>query len=144
MSIFRKLLGRKDDDGETPEFKKFLEGSMEGLRLQTEAHQGALPGEHSFVQVQPDNVVLTAVKKAEDGNSLVLRFYEWAGTESDVKLQLPPGAQTAQDADLMERPISDLPLQSGMVTVHTKPYEIKTVKVKFALPPITEPVEAAK
>jgi alpha-mannosidase len=114
------------------------------LTVQTQTHQGSLPGEHSFVQVQPDNVVLTAVKKSEDDNSLILRFYEWAGKESDVKLQLPPGAQTAQDADLMERPITDLPLQSGIVTVHTKPYEIKTVKVKFALPPITEPVEAAK
>jgi alpha-mannosidase len=114
------------------------------LTMPTEAHQGSLPGEHSFVQVQSDNVVLTAVKKAEDDNTLILRFYEWAGKESDVKLQLPPGAQSAQDADLMERPTVDLPLRSGAVTVHTKPYEIKTVKVKFALPPITEPIEAAK
>lgn len=28
-------------EGETPEFTAFLEASMEGLRLQTEAHQGA-------------------------------------------------------------------------------------------------------
>jgi hypothetical protein len=41
MSIFKKLFGKKDGDGETPEFQAFIEGSMEGLRLQTEAHQGA-------------------------------------------------------------------------------------------------------
>jgi hypothetical protein len=40
MSVFKTLFGGKDDGGETPEFKAFLEGSMEGLRLQTEAHQG--------------------------------------------------------------------------------------------------------
>ena len=40
MSIFNKLFGKKEGDGETPEFKALLEGSMEGLRLQTEAHQG--------------------------------------------------------------------------------------------------------
>jgi hypothetical protein len=40
MIIFNKLFGQKDDDGETPDFKAFVEGSMEGLRLQTEAHQG--------------------------------------------------------------------------------------------------------
>jgi hypothetical protein len=40
MSIFKKLFGQKHDDGETPDFKALLEGSMEGLRLQTEAHQG--------------------------------------------------------------------------------------------------------
>jgi len=40
MSIFKKLFEKKDGDGETAEFKAFLEGSMEGLHLQTEAHQG--------------------------------------------------------------------------------------------------------
>ena len=40
MSILNKLFRKKDGDGETPEFKALLEGSMEGLRLQTEAHQG--------------------------------------------------------------------------------------------------------
>jgi alpha-mannosidase len=114
------------------------------LSMQTGQHQGALPSEHSFVQVQPGNLVLTAVKKAEDDNALILRFYEWAGKEGDVKLELPSGAQIAEEADLIERPIRDLSLQSGVVTVHTKAYEIKTIKVRFALPAITEPVQAAK
>lgn len=39
MSIFKKLFGKNDGDGETPEFHALLEGSMEGLRLQTEAHK---------------------------------------------------------------------------------------------------------
>ena len=52
--------------------------------------------------------MLTAVKKAEDDDGVILRFYEWAGRETDVKIQLPPGAQNAQDADLMERPSASL------------------------------------
>jgi hypothetical protein len=40
MSMITNLFGQKEDDGETPDFKSFLEGSLEGLRLQTEAHQG--------------------------------------------------------------------------------------------------------
>jgi alpha-mannosidase len=103
--------------------------------LQLEKHQGALAAQHSFLQLEPDNVVLTALKKAEDGDGLVLRFYEWAGTEADVRLTLPPGAQSAADTDLMERAIADLKVEDGSVVVHTKPYEIKTVKVQFAHPP---------
>ena len=114
------------------------------LAMQTEKHQGALPAEHSFVDVKAENAVLTAVKKAEDGDDLIVRFYEWAGKETDVKIQLPPGAQSAQDANLMEQPIGKLPLQSGIVTVHTRPYEIKTVKVRFALPPIAQTALVAK
>ena len=108
------------------------------LATQPHRHQGDLAPEHSFVQVQPENVVLTAMKKTEDGDALILRFYEWAGKGTDVKLQLPPGAQSASDADLMERPTASLPLQGGTVTVHTKPYEIKTVKVQFAPRSATE------
>jgi alpha-mannosidase len=100
--------------------------------LQAESHTGALPAEHSFVQVDSDHVVLTAMKGAEDGGALVLRFYEWAGKETDVTLHLPSGAQSAQETNLIEQASGDLPLSHGSVTVHTKPYEIKTVAVRFA------------
>jgi alpha-mannosidase len=102
------------------------------LAMQTAKHPGALKEEHSFLQVLSENVVMTAVKKAEDDGSLVFRFYEWAGKESDVKIVLPVGSQSASEADLMERPIGELALQGGAVIVHTKPYEIKTIRVRFA------------
>ncbi|MGO9084788.1 MAG: alpha-mannosidase [Candidatus Sulfotelmatobacter sp.] len=97
-------------------------------------HQGTLAAEHSFVQTQSDNVIVTALKKAEDDDSLVLRYYEWAGKEGEVKLELPPGAQSAWETDLMEKPIASIPVQSGAVEVHTKPYEIKNIKIKYSLP----------
>jgi alpha-mannosidase len=102
------------------------------LAMQTAKHPGTLKEEHSFLQVQSENVVMTAVKKAEEDGSLVFRFYEWAGKESDVKIVVPVGAQSASETDLMERPIGELALESGVVTVHTKPYEIKTIRVRFA------------
>jgi alpha-mannosidase len=105
------------------------------LAMQAAKHPGALKEEHSFLQVEPENVVLTATKKAEEDGSLILRFYEWAGKESDVKIVLPPGAQSASETDLMERPIGELTLQSGTVTVHTKPYEIKTIRVRLVAEP---------
>jgi alpha-mannosidase len=106
--------------------------------VQADKHQGALPAEHAFVQVEGDNVVLTAMKKAEDDDALILRFYEWAGKESSVKLQLAPGAQSASETDLMEKPIAKLAVQNGSVSVRTKPYEIKTVKVGFGTSGQTE------
>jgi hypothetical protein len=33
---------------------------------------------------------------------------------------------------LIERSLADLPVRDGTVTIHTKPYEIKSVKVDFA------------
>ncbi len=99
--------------------------------VQTEEHVGTLPPEHFFVEIQPENVVLTAIKKSEDNQSLTLRFYEWAGKDSDVKILLPPAAQSASETNLMEKPIGSLSVQNNSITVHTKPYEIKTVQVEF-------------
>jgi alpha-mannosidase len=99
--------------------------------LQAHKHEGTLPAEHSFVRVESDNVVLTAIKKSEDDWSLVLRFYEWAGKEGDVKIQLPAGGLAASETDLMEREITPLAMHNDTVMVHTKPYEIKTLKVRF-------------
>jgi alpha-mannosidase len=95
-------------------------------------HTGVLPPAYSFVQIEQDNVVLTAVKKAEDDDDVVLRFYEWAGKDTDVQLHLPEGAMSASDADLMERPNAVLRFRNGTVSVPTKPYEIKTVKVHLS------------
>jgi len=113
------------------------------VAMPADRHQGALSPEHSFLQAQPDNVVITAVKKAEDDNSLIVRFYEWAGTESDVKLQVPSGVVSAAETNLMEKPIANLSVQAGAVVLHTKAYEIKTVRIQFgASPPAAAAVPA--
>jgi alpha-mannosidase len=95
-------------------------------------HQGTLPAEYSFLQAKSDNVIVTAVKKAEDNNALIVRFYEWAGNQGDVSIQLPQGATSASETDLIERPLGNLPVSNGEVKVPTKPYEIKTIEVRFS------------
>ena len=102
------------------------------LSMPFEKHQGSLAAEHSFLQATPDNVIVTAMKKAEDENALVVRFYEWAGKDSGVTIQLPPGAESAAETDLMEKPLANLSVSNGRVSIHTKPYEIKTIKVNFS------------
>lgn len=103
------------------------------IALQVPRHQGGLPAQYSFVQLSPDDVVLTAVKKAEDDNSLIFRFYEWAGKNGEVQIHLPAGAVSAIETNLMEKPLgSPLRLQNGAVSIATRGYEIKTVKVGFA------------
>jgi alpha-mannosidase len=103
-------------------------------------HEGALPPEHSFLQTENENIIVTALKKSEDDNALILRFYEWAGKDSDAQLQIPPGAQFATETDLMEKTLGSASLKGTMLTLHTKPYEIKTVKVQY--PPVSQAATA--
>ena len=106
------------------------------LAVTTTRHQGTLPASQSFFATQEDNVVITAIKKDADDNSLIVRFYEWAGKKGDVHLTLPQGASAAWQTNLMEMAPSALSLDAGgkVVTVPTNAYEIKTVKVEFAKP----------
>ena len=100
--------------------------------VQVEAHTGTLPLEHSFLSVKPENVVLTAMKKAEDSNALVLHMYEWAGKQANVEIALPPGATAATETNLMEQPQgSPLTVEGGHVTLPIHPYEILAVRVDY-------------
>jgi alpha-mannosidase len=104
------------------------------LPLAAAKHQGALPAEHSFLEIAEDNAVVTAVKKAEDDNALIVRFYEWAGRKGDVHVRLPQAARGVAETDLMERPLHALALAANRteVAVPTGPFEIKTLKVTLA------------
>jgi alpha-mannosidase len=102
------------------------------ISMPFDRHEGTLAAEHSFLQTQSDNVIITAVKKADDDSALVVRFYEWSGKDGAVTIQLPPGAGSAAETDLMEKPIGNLVVHDGAVTLRTKPYEIKTIKVQFS------------
>ncbi len=102
------------------------------VSMQAEKHDGSLRPEGSFVQLQPSNLVLTAVKQAENGSGLIFRFYEWAGKNVDAKLTLSNKAESAFETDLMERDISPLQQSKGEIMVRTGPYEIKTIKVTVA------------
>jgi alpha-mannosidase len=100
---------------------------------QLEAHEGTLPPQQSFVSAVPENVVLTAMKKAEDGNGLILRFYEWAGRNTDVYMTVPAGATTASIVNLMEHSDgSSLTIMGGnQFSVPIYPFEILTLRVDY-------------
>lgn len=104
-----------------------------GLKaMQVQAHSGAMKPEHSFASVAEQNVVLTAVKKTESGDGLVLRFYEWAGKGGNVTLTVPPGATGATLVNLMEKPEGEaIPVTGNKVTVPVTPFEIQTVRVDY-------------
>jgi alpha-mannosidase len=53
------------------------------------AHAGALPRSDSFLRIDAPNVVLSALKEAEDGGALIVRCYESAGEATTATIELP-------------------------------------------------------
>jgi len=109
-------------------------------RLQAQvvqSHSGLLPASHSFVRVEPSNLVLTAMKKAEDGDGLILRFYEWAGQKTEAHIEVPSGATAAYATNLMEKIDEDaaqrdlVHRQGGNINLTVEPFSINTVRIDY-------------
>ena len=100
----------------------------------SQPHAGPSKPKLSFAKIEPGNVILTVLKKAEDDDGLVFRFYEFEGKTTEVRLQLPRKASSAVETNLMEKRGQPVTISSsGMeLVVPTGPYEIKTVEVTFA------------
>jgi len=107
------------------------------IPVTAQPHAGILPASRSLVQIEPGNVILTAVKKAEDSDALVFRFFEFKGKAGDVRLRFPQAATQAAQVNMMEKQDVPLALTEGgketTLTIH--PYEIVTVKAEFAKAP---------
>jgi alpha-mannosidase len=98
-----------------------------------QTHGGSWPAKQSFARIDAGNVILTVMKKAEDDDGVIFRFYEFEGRATGVRLVLPREAASAVETDLMEKRGKSLAMAASgrEVVVPTGPYEIKTVEVTF-------------
>jgi alpha-mannosidase len=85
---------------------------------------GELP---RFVGVENRNLIVEAVKKAEDSNHLAVRLYECHNTRGTAELTCARPVRSAWLADLNERPIKELEIVDGLVVFDFKPFEIVTI-----------------
>lgn len=100
--------------------------------MQVPPHEGSLGREHSFVQVNDPNIILTALKKSEDGDALILRAYDWSGHTTDATITVPGSPQSASEADMMEHATGPLlPLSGNTIHVPMHPFEINTIRVTY-------------
>ena len=51
-------------------------------------HQGNLPCEYSGIDISENNIILTAIKKHEDSNALVIRLYESENKDTTVNIKI--------------------------------------------------------
>lgn len=75
----------------------------------TDIHKGTMPQSGSLIGVSPATVVLESVKKAEDSESLVLRFFDPTGKAAVARAEFDRDVLgkvgKATEVDLLERPV---------------------------------------
>jgi hypothetical protein len=86
---------------------------------------GALPPEGSLLSLDADNVIVTGVKRAEDDEELVVRFYEAYGKSTKVTAKLATfDTGKVTTVNFIEDKLAD---ESGL-SVQLRPHEIRTLK----------------
>ena len=100
--------------------------------VQTDTHAGGLPKKVAFVSVSPSTLIITAIKKAEVDDALIVRCYNASDDDVTGKLELFQAIQRAELTNLNEERVEEIPVISeNAVSLEARPWEIKTVKLTF-------------
>jgi len=102
------------------------------LSMTAAPHPGPLGRRVSFAGVRPGNVQITWLKRAEDDPRLVLRLVEWHGVETEAVVTMACRPARAWRANLLEDPLTALPVDNGRILTRLRPFEIATLLVECA------------
>ncbi|GAB4514930.1 MAG: alpha-mannosidase [Anaerolineae bacterium] len=84
-----------------------------------------------FMFSDAPNVTLEAVKRSEDGGSLIVRLVERYNSLRQLTVHFDRPVAAAWTCDLMEHEEAELTPEGSQLSVTVKPYEIITLKIRF-------------
>ena len=124
----------QNHDGNWKQAQSYKQGQEYRARpipIQANA-QGRLPPQFSFLEISPDNVILSALKKADEGDGAILRFFETTGDITKARIKLFRKIKRAVLTNMLEEEEQNLSIQdSKEMTIEMQPFEIVTVKLEF-------------
>jgi hypothetical protein len=86
---------------------------------------------HSFFGVDAPNVLIQAIKRAEDGRGLIVRLREVAGRPTEARVRSPflVGSATAALVDLREQDERPVPVANGEAVIPLRAFGLETVRI---------------
>jgi alpha-mannosidase len=104
------------------------------LNQPTYVVKGGIPGTtRSYVSADKSNVIIETIKKAEDGNGIIIRMYECenALTKVHISLEKVSSIKLIEECNLLEEKEEEIPVLGDGFNITIKPYEIKTYRFIF-------------
>ncbi len=75
------------------------------------------------------NIVIETIKRAEDGNGIIVRLYESQRRRGNVKLTTSFGLKSASRTNLLEDDQEAVAVDGNSIDLYIKPYEIVTLRL---------------
>jgi alpha-mannosidase len=89
-----------------------------------------LPGtSRSLVEVDTPQVIVEAIKPAEDSDAVIVRLYEAWGRACGARVRTTLPAIRAHLCDLLERNLKEVSVRNGQIDLLLTPFEILTLKL---------------
>ncbi len=133
-SVFRYALYPHSGNWERGEVFKQASGHNYVTNiLQVAKNRGAWPQTRSFLHLQPETLVLSAVKWAEAGDTVVVRFYNPTDREITGVLHLDAAIRSARYLTLEEKPLQDCDVVESGVSVTAGAKKIVTIGLQIDL-----------
>jgi len=105
------------------------------LAFTARSHAGVLGRSFSLFQVNGTQAQITAIKKAEEGDELIVRMRELFGHSlRDVRMTSVFSLVAAREIDGQEREIGVVPLNDGALVFDLEPYQVRAFAVKIGTP----------
>jgi alpha-mannosidase len=123
------LYPHRSDFKEALTARKAYEFNCPMVPLIETSHGGSLPKVVSFISAQPENIILTVVKKAEDSDDIILRFFETSSKNTNVVIRFTETPKSATETDLMENDTSRISIKEKTIEIPISKHEIKTAKI---------------
>jgi len=119
---------------------RHAEADWQGQRLndpliafQTSQHAGTLGGEFSLLKVNNPRIRVLALKKAEQGDEVIVRLVELDGKpQPNVRVQFASPITAAREVNGQEQPVGAALLTGGALTTSFTAYQPRTFAVKLA------------
>ena len=91
--------------------------------------EGTLPATMSFCRTTVDNVVISAIKKCEDDDALIVRLYDIEGRSAPTSIELFKPVSKAEQTNILEEDGRPLAIREGKLAVEIGHHAIETVKL---------------
>lgn len=105
------------------------------IAFQTEKHAGSLGRSVSLVKVSNPRIRIMAVKKAEQGDEVVLRLVELDGKpEPDVRISFAGPIRSAREVNGQEQPVGPAVVKNGSLVASFTAYQPRTFAIRLDAP----------
>jgi alpha-mannosidase len=99
-------------------------------KVEGQKSDGLLSTPYSLLSASSPNVIVETVKRAEDGNGIILRLYESQRRRGPVRVTFGFAVEAVWEANLLEENESALTVEDDSIQLNLRPYQIVTLRVE--------------